>query len=262
MPALLEKARHGAALTGVGIIDMHGHFGRYLQAIPDLTAEGLVRVMDRVGVRSILVSHMQCTSLHTRQGNDEVLAAMRAFPGRILGYVTVFPTSAPAATAEMERGMANGFTGLKLHSSNGIAYTDPAYAGALTIANARRLPVLLHTWGADQDFAAVRELATKYPGAAFLIAHSGAGNGADRCIQAAKEFTNVYLDLAYSAGPRGLVERLVAGAGADKVIWGSDCYFFSLTQQIGKVIGADLPEAAKKKILSGNARRLLARIVA
>lgn len=260
MKTLLERARRGECLADLEIVDMHGHFGRYLQAIPDLTAEGLVRVMDRVGVRSILVSHMQCMSQYARRGNDEVLEAMRAFPGRILGYAIVAPFEGDPA-AEVERCAANGFVGLKLHSSNGFAYTDPVYAGALAVANERRMPVLLHTWGAAADFAAVREMAAQYPEASFLFAHSGAGGAEAECIRLAVEVPNAYLDLAYSVGPRGLVARLAAGAGAAKVLYGSDCYFFSMTQQIGKVLGADISEDDKRTILSANARRILGRVV-
>ncbi len=51
----------------------------------------------------------------------------------------------------------------------------------------------------------------------------------------------------------------MAGAGVEKVVWGSDVYCFSQTQQIGKVLGAKIPDKAKSQILSGNARRLLER---
>jgi hypothetical protein len=260
MSTLLDRARRGENLADLDIVDMHGHFGHYAMPIADMTPEGLVRVMDRVGVSALLVSHMQCTAMHVQLGNDEVLAAMRVCPGRILGYVVIFPSSLEDATAEMQRCADAGFTALKLHNSNGFAYTDPRYAGALSIANERRMPVLLHTWGEERDVVAVRDLAPKYPDAAFLLAHSGAGAAGTGFVALTNEFPNVYLELAYSAGPRGLVEKLVAQAGADRVVWGSDCYFFSMTQQIGKVLGADLSDEDKRKILSGNARRLLARV--
>ena len=87
MSTLLERARRGENLADLDIVDMHGHFGHYTMPIADMTPEGLVRVMDRIGVASVLVSHMQCVSMHAQLGNDEVLAAMRVCPGRILGYV-------------------------------------------------------------------------------------------------------------------------------------------------------------------------------
>jgi predicted TIM-barrel fold metal-dependent hydrolase len=215
--------------------------------------------MDRLGVHTILVSHMQCTSHRVQRGNDEVLAAMREFPGRVLGYVAVSPATGET-DAEMARCLGLGFTGLKLHSYSGFSYTDPVYAGVLARANERRLPVLLHTWGTAADFAAVAELASRYPQTSILVAHAGAGNGEAECMRVVRDHANVYLDLALSIGPRGLVARFVDGVGADRVVYGSDCYCFSMTQQIGKVLGADIPDAAKRRILSLTAQRLLARV--
>lgn len=260
MVPLLERARQGECLADAQILDMHGHFGRYLQAVPDLTVEGIVKVLDNVGVHSIVVSHMQCTATDVRYGNDEVLEAMHAYPQRIMGYAVVYPTSAAEVTAEMQRCVDCGFTGLKLHSSNGFPYTEPAYAGALAIANERCMPVLLHTWGSKNDFAVLQELAPRYPGAAFLIAHAGAGNSAGGCTALARDHENVYLDTSFSAGPRGLVEELVEGAGPSRVVFGSDCYFMSLTQQIGKILGADISEEDKHTILSRNAQRILSKV--
>ncbi|KKK49641.1 hypothetical protein LCGC14_3133040, partial [marine sediment metagenome] len=55
-------------------------------------------------------------------------------------------------------------------------------------------------------------------------------------------------------------EQLVAEAGAENVVWGSDAIFLSQAQQIGRVIGARISDEDKKTVLSGNARRLLGRI--
>jgi predicted TIM-barrel fold metal-dependent hydrolase len=53
---------------------------------------------------------------------------------------------------------------------------------------------------------------------------------------------------------------MVASAGADRVVWGSDAAFLSMTQQIGRVLAADIPDPDKVKILSTNARGLLERV--
>jgi predicted TIM-barrel fold metal-dependent hydrolase len=68
------------------------------------------------------------------------------------------------------------------------------------------------------------------------------------------------MDTCFSRCPLGLVEYLVAGAGAERVVFGSDCAFYSLTQQLGKIMGADLDDTAKKLILCDNAARILGAI--
>jgi len=82
----------------------------------------------------------------------------------------------------------------------------------------------------------------------------------ERFIEIARQFPNVYLDTAMSRLPRGLVERLVAGAGADKVLWGSDALFLSLTYEVGRALGARLSDDVKRQIMGGNARRILGNI--
>jgi uncharacterized protein len=260
MNTLLERARQGNPLTGETIIDLHGHLGRHDFCIPDLAPGSLVAAMDRIGIESILLSHVRCLSSQPSRGNDEVLDAMQAFPGRILGYVILLPTTAGEVQAEMERRVAEGFTGLKLHSANGIPYDEPNYEPALAIANERRMPVLFHTWGEANMFRQIRGLAEKFPEASLILGHAGAANE-NEYIKIAGEFPNLFLDLTFSAGPRGLARRLVDGAGVDRVVFGSDGLFLSITQQIGKVLGADLTEDQQRQVLGGNARRILDRVL-
>jgi len=238
---------------------MHGHLGPWSFAIPDLSPAGLLATMDRIGVARILVSHTSCISGDVSYGNDVVAAAIAEHPGRIEGYVALFPADAEFVAAETARCLDAGFIGLKLHNCNGFPYTDPAYAPALAVANERRLPVLLHTWGRAEEFRAVRALTEKYADIAWLLAHSGCVN-ADEYGRIGRECPNVYLDLAYSAAPRGLVKTLVDSAGAEKVIWGSDALFLCMPQQIGRVLGAEIGEEDKLKVLSGNARGILDRV--
>ena len=43
----------------------------------------------------------------------------------------------------------------------------------------------------------------------------------------------------------------------EKIVWGSDALFINMAQQIGKVLGAEITDNQKKRILSDNARRIL-----
>jgi uncharacterized protein len=258
--SLLQRARAGEVLADLDIVDMHGHLGGTYFAITRRLPEDLVAVMDRVGVRQIVCSHISCMCARAEAGNRETLAAMRAHPGRILGYVILWPQSAKDVERETRWCLAQGFTGIKLHNSNGFPYADPAYAPALEIADERRLPVLLHTWGRAEELAHARVLAQKYSRASLLLAHTGMA-AIEEYIRLARELPNVYLDTCGSRYPFGMLDRLVSEVGAGKVVWGSDGNFFSVTHQIGKVFGARCDDAAKCQVLSGNARRILGAIV-
>lgn len=260
MSTLLERARRGECLADLDIIDAHGHIGRTAFPIMELSPASIVADMDRVGVRCIIVSHIQCLAVDAAGGNREVLQAMRQHPGRILGYAGLWPDSAEQVRQETLRCLEDGFTGVKLHNSNGFPYTDPAYAPALLLADQRRLPVLLHTWGGDAEFAQVKELATKHPQASFILAHSGC-LAVEKYIQIAREHANVYLDTTQSARVYGVIARMVKEAGSEKVIWGTDSFFLNMAQQLGSIIGADLSDQDKLQVLSKNARRILDRIL-
>jgi predicted TIM-barrel fold metal-dependent hydrolase len=259
MSALWDRVRQGLPVTDIEIIDLHGHIGRCNFATPELTLDVHVATMDRMGVDLAVVSHMQTMSWEMAHANDEVLAAMRAYPGRMLGYISLWPCDAGTVQREMEQRLAQGFTGIKLHRANGFPYTDAAYAPAFALAHERRLPVLLHTWGDDGSFGEVRELSQRYPDAPILMAHAGVMAEA-QYIAVAQECPNVYLDPTISRTPRGLWERLVAAVGAEKLTWGSDAVFYSMTPHLGKVGGANITEEAKRLILGGNARRILDRV--
>jgi len=241
------------------VSDFHGHRTRWEEPIPDTSAAGIVTVMDRIGVEQIFVSSLECTGARTGPGNDEVLAAMREFPGRFLGYVTVWPESTQAVRTEVEQRLAEGFSGVKLHIANGFDYTHPNYAPAYEIADERRLPVLVHTYGRQRGLEQIPGLAKLYPGANFLLAHSGV-DAVEEYIRMAGEHSNVYLELCGSMCAYGLIEKFVKSVPVEKILWGSDTYFINMAHQSGRVLGADIPEETKKKLLSTNAKQLLGMI--
>lgn len=261
MSTYWDCVRQGIPLTDMDIVDLHGHLGRCTVPANDVTLATQIHTMDRLGVACAVLSHTQCISWDVVPGNEIVWQAMQAFPGRILGYISLWPGSHDTVRSETELRLKQGFVGIKLHNSNGFRYTDAGYEPAFAIANERKLPVLLHTWGSlygEPIFDDVRTLALRYPDIAFLLAHAGVCSE-DKYIAIALELPNVYLDPTMSRTPRGLWERLVAAVGAEKLTWGSDASFFSMTPHLGKVAGAKISEDAKRLILGGNARRLLSR---
>jgi predicted TIM-barrel fold metal-dependent hydrolase len=259
MSELCARGRRGEPLDDLDIVDIHGHLGRYRGTVTDPSIESLIAVMDRVGVRTSICSHLSCAYGNARRGNEEVRRAALAFPDRILGYVTLWPASADEVRAEMDRCSGPEFVGVKLHNTNGFDYTDDAYRPALEAANERRMLLLLHTWGNDEEFSQASTLAREFTGLSVVLAHAGAVD-ADAYIRTASEHDNIYLDVVWSRAPLGMVDRLVAGVGAGKVLWGSDATCMSITQQIGRVLGARIPDDDKQAVLSGNAHGLLRHI--
>lgn len=255
---LIEQARAGLPLQ-TKVIDMHGHLGRYSFTIPDLSTKSVVDSMDRLGISKIVCSYLLCMTQDAEYGNAKILEAMQEFPNRILGYIAVSPFEPDVVEQNVQHWLDQGFSGLKLHNANGFSYADPVYLPAYELANNCRLPVLYHTWGREKEFDEIGEIAEKFPDILILLAHTGSANEAGY-IRMAQTFPNVFLELAMSGVPLGLVDRLVAAVGAEKIVWGSDVNFINQAQQLGKVIGAGISNEEKAKILGGNGREILSKI--
>ena len=94
----------------------------------------------------------------------------------------------------------------------------------------------------------------------FVAGHSGNVDGPrQEAIAAARANPNVYLETCSSFRTPGVIEELVARAGADRVLFGSDTPLMDPRSQIGKIITAEISDDAKRLVLGENARRLLFR---
>lgn len=236
----------------IKLIDVHAAFGGTSSPkTPCVSKKEMLSAMKRLAIARV-VARM----LPPNAGDIVVAKEIRNYPGRIEGYISLWPDSSKNVLNEIKRCLKLGFGGIKLHT-NKVRYNDPVYASAWETANERHLPVLMHTWGDEPTMGDLRTMAEKYPGAVLLAGHSGAG-AEEKYIALAKELPNVYLELCYSQGPRGLVERFVQAVGAEKIVFGSDALFYSLHHQVGKVVGANIGEREKKLILGRNAACILA----
>ena len=76
-------------------------------------------------------------------------------------------------------------------------------------------------------------------------------------IEAAQKYQNFYLETCSTYRTPGVIEELVAKAGAERVLFGSDVPLMDPRSQIGKIITADISDDAKRLVLGENAKRIL-----
>ena len=254
----LERGFRGLPIDCCPVIDAHGHLGECPSiALVDSTAASLLRAMDRMGIRMTAVSAVPALMGDAAYGNRLVEAAVRAHPDRFFGYMAADAGYPERIIPELERSLAGGCRGVKVWSSgerSGLPYDHVNYLPIFEFAQAHRLPVLAHTWGAELD--QLEPAILRYPDITWLLAHTGSVDK-PKYLRLGKLYPNVYLELCFSAAPRGLVEELVGEGLAEKLVWGSDAVFMSATQQIGRVLFAQIPPEDKARILGGNAMRAL-----
>lgn len=267
------------------IIDMHGHWGPmpggYLPAASELA---MIQSLKRCGVRKIVCSSHDALLADPEQGNRAMQAAIRRHPDLLAGYWAVNPNyPALAARAAADFGRSWGFIGFKfLPDYHVYPLTGDRYRPALEHADARRLPVLVHTWGASAFNAPqmLEQVAARHPGATFIMGHSGYGDW-EAAVRIARDLPNVYLELTavYAAHDfammpggsgtpvglvsclhvNGIIEYMVERAGESRILFGTDLPWYSPHYAAGAVLFADIDDSARRAILYGNAGRILGR---
>ena len=100
----------------------------------------------------------------------------------------------------------------------------------------------------------------KYPNATFIVAHTGSSyENARYCIEAAKKYPNIMLEITYTSTARGMIEFLVDQVGADRVLYGSDLPMRDPSPQLAWVCYAKISVEDKKKILADNIKNIMAK---
>ena len=92
----------------------------------------------------------------------------------------------------------------------------------------------------------------------WVLAHAGNDTeGQIGAVEAAQRCEKIVLETCTSYGEHGTIERLVNGAGPDRVIYGSDMPLMDARLQIARILTADISNEAKRKVLGLNTMRLL-----
>ena len=196
-----------------------------------------------------------------RRQNDEVLSVLEKWPQRLFGFVYLNPNHVEESLAELDRCVRDGpMVGVKLWVARhcNLPELDPIVKRA-TELNAI---VFQHTYlkvggnlPGESTPMELAELARRHPTARLICGHTGADW--EIGIRSVRDCGNVWVDLAGSDPTAGFTEMAVAELGAKRVLFGSDAGGRSFASQLGKVFGANIPEAAKSLILSENLRELL-----
>ena len=236
------------------VMDAHAHLGQNTDfTVIDASAEGMLRCKDRMGIDLTAVSSIAGTIGGWTRGNDQVIEAVRRYPDRFLGYITVNAHDPDSVVPECERCWEAGCRALKLHSGQGLDYDHPNVRPALDFARERGCPILFHVWGHELEH--LEPLIGQYDQNICILSHAGCVDREDYA-RVALAHENAVLETCFSRGPKGLLEYFVDQGLEDKILWGSDAVFYASTHQFGRVLFAELDEPVKRKLLSDNARRV------
>jgi hypothetical protein len=259
---------------------------RFAGSTTEERVDDCLRFADRMGVEAMLMLTVASGGGHEpehpnpeelRRMNDEAMKAARRAPGRILGCAFMNPNYLDACLEEINRCVRDGpLVGLKFE------YDTPRHPGeqpdASTYGTPRSLEVLdpiveragelkavilHHTWMdtigpenvGESTPMEIAELAKRHPNVTIFCGHTG-GNF-ELGIRGIRGVENCYCDVSGSDPIAGFTEMAVRELGPEHVLYGSDIPGRSFASQIGKVMGAEIPDATRRLVLGGNMRRLM-----
>ena len=252
-PTLAQQIRENGRNV-YPILDMHAHMGNHGKAFMSVnTPEEQLKYMDRAAV--------QCTAFigHKAlfvgpEGVYEDLAVAKRFPGRFKLYypvVTPMLDDYPGLRMVEEH---EEYIGLKfLCDYYGVTLSDPRHTPFWEYADARRLPVLVHTWKSDcNGVAEAEKILKRFPNLTFIAGHSFRGD-TPGAVRLAQEYENLYLELTAVLTWKGSLEQFAQAGLLSKVLFGVDAPWFSYEYSIGALLSADITDEQRKDILRRNA---------
>jgi len=224
----------------------------------------VIEAADRLGIDQL------CCSIPVTRGtpgmdevracNDDVLEAMRRFPGRILGYCFVIPGCHRESLEEIDRCL--DWDG-RDQAVQPVQLWDPAVHPVIEKAIAERVPILEHAgypttpaeWAAQPNMSHAGDFvraARLFPEAMLIEAHVGGGRRLEWAIRQLRLAPSVYLDTSGSVVDEGMVEMAARELGADRLLFGTD---MTMEGGVGKLLGADLTCARRSGSSRGTCRR-------
>ncbi len=242
---------------GFRIFDTHTHVGNARHSGRRTTAEQLLENMDRFGIdRSVVIPYPVVEDY--RREHDEIGAAVRAHPERLVGAVCLSPfVPAPAFADEVRRcAEVYGFRALKLQPKyqaiNPLSKRSDFFYEA---AEANNLTVIAHT-GDGLPLSAPSLFimpARKFPKVRIVLGHAGGSIFFQEAIVAATVCPNIWVELS-SLMPHHIRE-VMEHIPSERLLIGSDLPE-NLDIEMLKILSAPMAEADKRNILWNTAAHL------
>jgi hypothetical protein len=256
-PFLAETARLRPAAAEV--IDAHTHLGLDEDG-RSLTLAQLLALLDAAEARRACVFPLHDPERRPAYSvpNDRVLEWAGESEGRLVPFCRLDPTEAPVA--EVERCLARGARGIKLHPrAQDFVFDGGELDEVFALAAEAKVPVLIHAGRGLPPLAdGLADLALRHPGAALILAH---GAICDQGILATRlaDHPAVLYDISCFF-PLDVIE-LFARVPAERIVFASDPPYgmpaTTLYMALRVAAQAGLDEATTRLMLGGTMAALI-----
>jgi uncharacterized protein len=249
-------------------IDAHEHVDLY-HGGPEVQID----YADRLGINRLIISKPVVAKTATpddfREANDHVLRAMKLYPDRIMGQVTLNPAYKKESLEEIHRCIDKGMVGIKVYYQ--VKLNDPLFYPIIEKSIDLKILILMHAncqlgmagyrmkydthlnpnTSLPEDFV---EVAKRYPEAILQYAHTGGGGDWEYACKSFKDYPNIYVDTSGSNNEANMIDFALKYLGEERLFFGTDSSYY---QGIGNILSSELNEVQKKKIFFENYNSVL-----
>ena len=235
-------------------------------------ADAVIDAADRLEIDQLACSipitgGQWATPDEVRECNDALIATMRQYPQRILGYCFLNPGYMSEALRELDRCvLREAMIGIKLYNQYKI--NDPVVFPLIERTIELGVPILVHAARLvrAQDIASQPltshagdfvDVGRRYPEAMIIHGHIGGGGDWQWTLKVLRDAPrSIYLDTSGSVMDGGLLERCVRDFGDDRLLFGTD---MTMEGNVARVRDAEITQAQREKIFYRNFEAVLAR---
>jgi predicted TIM-barrel fold metal-dependent hydrolase len=230
--------------------------------VHNATLSGLLKTMDEWNIDISVIQPVITKQSQMRKTNEWVRSVCS---DRIIAFGGIFPHT-DDYKRDLDFVAELGLKGIKFHAEyQDFVVDDIKMLRIYDYALSKGL-IIIHHGGVDpgmpgpyksspKQFA---RIADAMGGGVIVAAHFGGHDQWDD-VERYLVGKNIYLDtsMGFEFYPHEQFMRIVRNHGADKILFASDSPWSNAKKEINHLMGLDLTEEEKEKILCGNAKRLL-----
>ncbi|MDC0275448.1 amidohydrolase family protein [Verrucomicrobiales bacterium] len=203
-----------------------------------------------------------------RETPDLISAPLKRWPEKLLGMIHLNANDVSASLDALNHWIRDGQM-LGVYFAGGgpgsLPCTHKNFNPLIERIAELKAVIMQHTWHVTGGKTSpghslpseLAELAARFPEQQFICAH--AGGEWEKGICAVRDSPNILVETSGFDATAGFIEMAMRELGPERIVFGSHLPSRSLGTELGKIVGANIPDEARKLILGGNFRRLLRR---
>lgn len=235
------------------IIDCDSFFGFSAAGGPDVSLQALLSAERRQGVSHAMAYSIKARSYDAREGNDDTLRAAQSNEA-LLPVASVDPRAGYKIEDEIARVAKLGFLALRVFPElQGWQVDSAHFARIIAACDEHQMPLMLSTKIAGTASRAVAM--AKHTRNPMILLGSGYGTQGET-FSAAATRPNTLVSTGQFITP-GVVEIAAEMVGINNLVLGANCPDSCIRPAVNMILGSELSDIDKSKVLSGNIQRVI-----